>query len=209
MNRIALALLLETHRDSLLDTWAGRVLADPNLPSAAVLSRPALYDHFPEIVDLLVAALRTLAEDPEDLGRLVGDTEEAQSQVRRRIEAEYSMPELLRELSHLRFAIVEVCDNVLPDCRSGAILHSAFDQMMVNAGDELSRLALYGGVASHASTQRSTDLNVVDDANATVASNTKRSVLVVEDDTAIALELKSCYATRDTPFRSPTTARRR
>src|SRR5688572_8738559 len=122
---MVLALVLETHQSSLLDTWARRVLADPHLPSAAALSRPALFDHFPEIVDLLVAALRTLAEGPEALGRLVGDMEEAQSQVRRRIEAEYSLPELLRELSHLRFAILEVCKDVLPDWRSAGILHAA------------------------------------------------------------------------------------
>jgi len=141
LNPSALALLLETHRDSLLDTWASRVLADADLPSAAVLTHPALYDHFPEIVDRLVAALRTIAERPEDLGRLVGATEEAEAHVRGRIEAAYSIPEVLRELSHLRLAIAELCSDALPDPTAAAIVHSAFDQMMINAGDELSRVA--------------------------------------------------------------------
>jgi signal transduction histidine kinase/ActR/RegA family two-component response regulator len=141
LNPSALALLLETHRDSLLETWASRVLADPDLPSAAVLTHPALYDHFPEIVDRLVSTLRTIAERPEELGRLVGATEEAEAHVRGRIEAAYSVPEVLRELSQLRLAIVELCSDALPNRTSAAILHSAFDQMMVNAGDELSRVA--------------------------------------------------------------------
>src|SRR5690349_14342102 len=81
----AVASLLETHRDSLLEGWARRVLADAELPSASVLTRPALYDHFPEIVNRLVATLRSAADHPEDLGRLVGATEEAQSHVRGRI----------------------------------------------------------------------------------------------------------------------------
>ncbi|HVR18464.1 MAG TPA: ATP-binding protein [Polyangiaceae bacterium] len=141
LNPIALALLLESQRDALLDTWASRVLADPDLPSAAVLTHPALYDHFPEIVDRLVATLRTIAERPEDLGRLVGATEEAEAHVRGRIAAAYSVPEVLRELSQLRLAIVELCNDALPNRTSAAILHSAFDQMMVNAGNELSRVA--------------------------------------------------------------------
>jgi signal transduction histidine kinase/DNA-binding NarL/FixJ family response regulator len=141
LDPVALALLLETHRDALLDTWAARVLSDPAVPSAAVLTRPALDDHFPEIVERLVAALRTLAERPEKLGRLVGATAAAEAHVRGRIEAAYSISEVLRELSHLRLAITELCQNTLPDFTSAAILHAAFDQMMINAGDELSRAA--------------------------------------------------------------------
>jgi signal transduction histidine kinase/ActR/RegA family two-component response regulator len=137
-----LAMVLEAQQDSLLAKWERRVLADPGLPLAPTLSRPALYDHFPAIVQRLASTLRTFAEHPEQLGRLVGSTEEAQEHVRDRMQAEYSVPEILRELSHLRLAIVDLCDGALPDSSAAAILHAAFDQMMINAADELSRVAL-------------------------------------------------------------------
>lgn len=139
---LALASVLEAHRDGLLEKWERRVLADPGLPLAVTLSRPALHDHFPAIVQRLESTLRTLSGRPEDIGRLVGSTEEAQEHVRDRVEAEYSVPEVLRELSHLRLAIVDVCEGALPDDSAAAILHAAFDQMMINAADELSRIAL-------------------------------------------------------------------
>jgi signal transduction histidine kinase/CheY-like chemotaxis protein len=138
----AMASVLEAHRDPLLEKWEQRVLADPGLPLAPTLSRPALYDHFPAIIQRLATTLRILAEHPEELGRLVGSTEEAQDHVRDRMEAEYSVPEVLRELSHLRLAIVDLCEDALPDRPAASILHAAFDQMMINAADELSQIAL-------------------------------------------------------------------
>lgn len=139
---LALASVLESHQEGLLEKWELRVLADPGLPLARTLSRPALHNHFPAIVQRLASTLRTLAGHPEDIGRLVGSTEEAQEHVRNRVEAEYSIPEVLRELSHLRLAIIDACESALPDRSAAAILHAAFDQMMINAADELSRIAI-------------------------------------------------------------------
>jgi signal transduction histidine kinase/ActR/RegA family two-component response regulator len=155
---IALATVLDAHRDSLLEKWERRVLADPGLPLALTLSRPALHDHFPAIVCRLASTLRTLAGHPEALGRLVGSTEEAQEHVRDRMHAAYSVPEILRELSHLRLAIVDVCDGALPDASAAAILHAAFDQMMINAADELSRIALGARTEAEALAAKQTTL---------------------------------------------------
>jgi signal transduction histidine kinase len=124
-----------------LEEWERRVLADPGLPLAPTLSPPALHDHFPAIVQRLASTLRALAEYPEELGRRVGSTEEVQEHVKGRMAAEYSVPEILRELSHLRLAIVDRCQGAIPDRSAAAILHAAFDQMMINAAEELSRIA--------------------------------------------------------------------
>ncbi len=140
----ALAELLDEQKDHLLEKWARRVLGDPRVPSAEPLSRLALYDHFPAIVDRIAATLRTLADHPEELGKLVGEASEARDHVRDRAEAGYSVPEVLRELSHLRLAILDVCEDrgAIPARASATILHSAFDQMMINAAEELSRVEL-------------------------------------------------------------------
>ena len=141
---VVLASLLEDHKDLLLEKWATRVLADPDLPIAPKLSPPALYDHFPEIVTRLAVTLRTLDDHPEALGRLVGSTAEAEAHISQRVEAEYSVPEVLRELSHLRLAIIDLCEGAVANGASAAILHAAFDQMMINAADELSGIVLEG-----------------------------------------------------------------
>jgi signal transduction histidine kinase/CheY-like chemotaxis protein len=141
---VVLAALLDDHKDLLLEKWAARVLADPDLPIAPKLSPPALYDHFPEIVTRLAVTLRTLDDHPEALGRLVGSTAEAEAHISQRVEAEYSVPEVLRELSHLRLAIIDLCKGAVPNGASAAILHAAFDQMMINAADELSGIVLEG-----------------------------------------------------------------
>jgi signal transduction histidine kinase/CheY-like chemotaxis protein len=140
----ALAELLDEEKDQLLEKWARRVLGDPRVPSAEPLSELALYDHFPAIVDRIVKTLRTLADHPEELGKIVGEASEARDHVRDRAEADYSVPEVLRELSHLRLSILDACEErgAIPDRASAAILHSAFDQMMINAAEELSRLEL-------------------------------------------------------------------
>jgi len=141
---VVLASLLEAQKDQLLEKWAARVLADPDLPIAPKLSPPALNDHFPEIVTRLAVTLRTLDDHPEALGRLVGSTAEAEAHISQRVEVEYSVPEVLRELSHLRLAIIDLCGDALPNGASAAILHAAFDQMMINAADQLSGIVLEG-----------------------------------------------------------------
>jgi signal transduction histidine kinase/ActR/RegA family two-component response regulator len=144
LTKAALADLLETHKDSLLDTWERRVLADPHVPSAIPLSRPALQDHFPGIIDRIVATLRNVGAHAADLGATVGTAQEAQHHVRDRVQADYSVPEVLRELSHLRLTILDFCErrgSVL-DAGSGAILSAAFDHVMIHAADALSRLEI-------------------------------------------------------------------
>jgi hypothetical protein len=139
-----LAFILETHRDALLAEWADRVLVDPGLPAAPALSRPAPYDHLPAILDRLVVTLQALADHPEELGRLMGATEEAKAHVRDRIAAAYSVPEVLRELSHLRLTIMDFFSATQPNRDAAVLLHAAFDQMMINAAHELCSPVVWG-----------------------------------------------------------------
>ncbi len=143
----AVADLLEQKKPLLLEKWAARVLGDPKVPAAAHLSRLALYDHFPQILDRIITRLRTAdgqSAGAESLGATVADSPEAGVHVRNRIAADYSVPEVICELSHLRWSIIELCEHAVggPDEPSATIIHAAFDHMMINAADELSQLEL-------------------------------------------------------------------
>src|SRR5687767_5722605 len=107
-----LAGLLDERKAQLLEAWARRVLADARLPSAVALSQLALYDHFPQLVDRIAATLRTRADHPDELGKIIGDAAEAKAHVRDRARADYSVPEVLRELSHLRVSILDACEDI-------------------------------------------------------------------------------------------------
>ncbi|MGD0529114.1 MAG: RsbRD N-terminal domain-containing protein, partial [Polyangiaceae bacterium] len=95
MTPIALADLLEMQKGSLLDRWSARVLRDPGVPSAARLSQLALYNHFPAIVDRIVATLRTrcmIGDGAEELGASIGTTAETRDHVRDRAQAGFRVP---------------------------------------------------------------------------------------------------------------------
>ncbi|HEY6463760.1 MAG TPA: response regulator [Polyangiaceae bacterium] len=149
---MALAELIEANKERLLDNWAARVRRDPAVPSAVPLSTLALHDHFPALLDRIVATLRTcppaddgaVEDGAEALGATVGDAAEAHDHVRDRVQAHYEVPEVLRELSHLRIAILDACEasGVELDGESTTLLHAAFDHLMIHAADELARLAL-------------------------------------------------------------------
>ncbi len=144
--RSPLASLLHERREELLQRWTRRVLADRQVPEAGDLSEDALRDHFPQLLAELEGAL---AEGPPDeaggdaLGDALGREGAAREHARGRSARHYTLRAALRELSHLREALLELCDaeGVPFEGRDARLIHAALDESMTVAASEIERAA--------------------------------------------------------------------
>jgi hypothetical protein len=98
--------LLARHRDDLIERWERRVLDDPSVPEANRLSVPQLRDHVPDFLAALI----------DDLRRPLGangfgsaHTEAPHRHARQRAAQNYSLESALREWSHFRVVMIELC----------------------------------------------------------------------------------------------------
>ncbi len=139
----ALAGLLKQHRESLLAAWTRRVTQDPRVPEASRLAEPDLRDHLPELLDDVVRRLETL-DGGEAGGREVGGSASAREHARHRGAMGYRLTEALRELSHFRAAILDLCiaQGVALELDAAQLLHAAIDECMTTGADELERAEL-------------------------------------------------------------------
>jgi signal transduction histidine kinase len=162
-----LAWLLVRYRTELMDRWTHRVLEDPALPDASRLSRPALDDNIPELIDRLLARLaRHPAEGwGERMGREVGGSGAAVTHARHRAAVHYTLVEALRELSHFRAVILELCHEnaVVVSLDEATLLHATIDELMSTSAGELEKASLRKheeamGVVAH---DLRTPLNVI------------------------------------------------
>lgn len=135
-----LAQSLKLKRELIVEAWTERVLADPVIPQANRLSVPLLVDHVPDFLDTLVASLKVQdsSNSHEELGRRVGAGQASKQHARLRLLAGYSLPEALRELSHLRSVIIEHCYAELCQPQGASLLHAAIDRAMAEVADEIS-----------------------------------------------------------------------
>jgi sigma-B regulation protein RsbU (phosphoserine phosphatase) len=128
-----IAALLRSRREALLERWARRVLGDPAVPEANRLSEPALRDHVPGLIDQLADLLDRSADapgDPEAFGRAFGMMRAPRDHASHRFGEGYDLVAALRELSHLRVAIIELCRDggVLLGDDTAQVLHAAMDE---------------------------------------------------------------------------------
>jgi signal transduction histidine kinase len=137
--------LLVTFRDELLDRWTQRALEDPAVPDANRLSKPALVDHVPEILERL---LKRLAQHPpqrsgEANGRELGGSGVGVAHARQRIAVHYTLSEALRELSLLRVTVLALCEEHAVSLSLGEaeLLHATLDEMMTASASELERIS--------------------------------------------------------------------
>lgn len=145
--------LLRHHRDQVLERWCQRVLRDPAVPEARDLSRPALRDHIPALLDRLIAALdaqAAAAGRSEPLGWQIGSATESRSHAEQRFTEAYSLPAVLRELSHLRAAVLDLssAESVPAASEELLLVHSVLDQAMTTAAEAIHQAALKELVAS-------------------------------------------------------------
>jgi signal transduction histidine kinase len=142
-----LAGLLLGNRDALMDRWKRRVLEDPGVPSANPLSTPALEDHIPKLIGIL---LMRLARHPseawgERVGREVGSSDEmGVAHAQHRFAIHYSITEAMRELSHFRSALLELCEenSIVLTFDETKLLHATIDELMTTSATELERSGL-------------------------------------------------------------------
>ena len=142
-----LAWLLVKERDILIERWARRVLDDPAVPSANRLSAPALEDHIPALIGRLLARLARHPPDNwgERVGREVGGSDDlGVAHARSRFMSHFTVAEALREFSHFRAAVLELCEEraVALGLEEALLLHTTIDEMMTTSANELERTSL-------------------------------------------------------------------
>jgi signal transduction histidine kinase len=140
-------MLLRNRKEDLIDRWTRRVLEDPKVPQANRLERPELLDHVPTLIDHIVDALDSATQESgsgEAGGRAIGTNQDAEGHAAHRAAERYSIEEALRELSHLRGAIVELCseEGVNLEGEAAQLVHTTLDETMQTCGREMERASL-------------------------------------------------------------------
>jgi signal transduction histidine kinase len=137
-----LAWLLLTKREVLLERWARRVVADPIVPTANTLSWPALDNSMPELIARLLGRLtrHPPAGWGERVGREVGASEDVGvAHAKHRFAVHYTVAEALRELSHFRAALLELCHEYAIEItvEEAKLMHATIDEMMATSATQL------------------------------------------------------------------------
>ncbi|WP_394846775.1 sensor histidine kinase [Pendulispora brunnea] len=133
---------LHKNRNLLIERWVQRVVNDPEIPAANKLSRPALEDDVPILVDLLIAKFaRNPSQEVEHASEGDRASDVARSHTRHRLNAQYTVTEALRELSHLRRAVHALCDEnfIVLGLDGVELLHATIDEWMAVTASELER----------------------------------------------------------------------
>lgn len=140
-----LAELLVTDRDEILQRWTRRVLEDPAVPDANHLSKPALEDHIPRLLEKLATRLASNLSEPhgELAGRQLAGSGVGVAHAQQRIAHHYTLPEALRELSLFRLTVLAICEerSVSLSNEEREVLHATIDEMMTSSASERERIA--------------------------------------------------------------------
>ncbi len=105
----ALSLHLRRRRDDLLRIWREAIRQDPELTTSSTLSRSALYDHFPKILDDFGRRLR--AEHALDAARAdFEQRKDAAEHGMHRWQQGYDIRETMREWGHLHVVLLRELD---------------------------------------------------------------------------------------------------
>jgi len=136
-----LADYLYENKETILTEWRGRVLGDKKIIATSSLNATAVMNHLPEIFDGLIATLlrygsATVADQA---------TKDAEEHGATRQQQGYELPEVLRELMHLRAILIyhlRQYEDLHPDFGMVArlfvstTLHRFLDEMAIDAIEE-------------------------------------------------------------------------
>ena len=139
-----LAQVLRSKRELILEQWRHAVVNDKAVPRAAELSAPALRDHVPKILDAIIEALDTELGGAHEAGqgRMLAELKMPREHARERFGEGFTLAALLRELSHLRAAIVDSYWSEHDfDSRGVRFLHAALDECAAIAAVQLEEAA--------------------------------------------------------------------
>jgi PAS domain S-box-containing protein len=137
-----LADVLRRRRQDVIELWRQRVLSDPAVPEANRLSTPALINHVPDLIDRVVQVLERGGDADvrrEEIGRAAGRAGEAHAHADNRLASHYAVPSALRELSHLRAAVLELCvrENATIASEQWLLFNADLDEVMLLAAVRL------------------------------------------------------------------------
>ena len=135
-----LAEFLSSRKEEMIRAWIGRVNADPLIPSEN-LTASQLRNHLPRLLDDLAETLRRY-RSPDVATRTEKD---AEKHGRERWQQGYDLPQLLREIMHLRGVVIyhlRVFEEQYPEYGTAARLftsstvHQFLDQMGIEAAEQ-------------------------------------------------------------------------
>jgi PAS domain S-box-containing protein len=139
--RVSLLDLLRAQKDRVLQRWIERVKSDPEIPEARRLADPDLIDHVPLLLDHVIQSLERLhATEAEAVGTARGP---ATSHAIHRISEAYTIEQALREIAHVRGAVLDVCDaeNALIEPEDAQLFHAMLDEGMRTVAIAMERTA--------------------------------------------------------------------
>jgi PAS domain S-box-containing protein len=127
--------LLRDRKRELVEHWRRMVQGQTGVAEAKSLSRPALLDRIPELVDRLQVALVR--------GSAPGSKDTAFAHAEHRFEQGYSVPSAVHELALFRQALLDLCEGEGVHLEPGEarIVHAVIDQMMTVTAGEIHRRA--------------------------------------------------------------------
>jgi signal transduction histidine kinase len=142
---MAIARLLRNKSDVLLERWSERVLRDDDVAAAERLPKPALLDHFPALLERLARGLERAvreADRPSLEGARVGNSTASRAHAADRFAVGFTLPEVVRELSHLRCAVLELyeAEGLALDLDANLLIHRSIDEMIAMGAREMARL---------------------------------------------------------------------
>jgi PAS domain S-box-containing protein len=161
-----LGALLRLHKGRIVDRWCQRVLDDPMVPEASRLPLPALRDHIPALLERLTETLEERSElelGSERAGRRIGTAAESRAHARERFFEGYKLPGALRELSHLRSAIGDMCkaEGAAVTMDELLLLNAALDEAMAAAAEAIHQAARHAAEQSEFKFRRLADSGVL------------------------------------------------
>jgi len=138
--------LLRDHEEDLIQRWIRRVLEDPEVPEANRLSEPLLRDDMPRFIEQLIQAStrRERGEGSgEALGREVGRMASAEYHAHSRAMLQYTLQHALREMSHLRASIIDMCraERVVFEGEDASLVNAAIDEAMATVATNMEQAA--------------------------------------------------------------------
>ena len=136
-----LADYLGTQKEKIINEWLERVRGDAAIVATERLNTAALKNHLPEIFDDLTNTLRLYGSDAV----AVQSVKDAEEHGATRMLQGYELPEMLRELLHLRVILIyhlRHFEDLNPEFGMASrlfistTLHRFIDEMMIDAAEE-------------------------------------------------------------------------